>query len=145
MSDSYVNTSALAFVDTNILLYAYDHSEAVKQAKAEALLSELWQRRTGCLSIQVLQEFYVNATRKLSVPLDVPTARQVIADYACWIVHVPTSADVLGAIDLQQANKLSYWDAMILQSALTLGCKSLWSEDLNPGQWFADLELRTPF
>lgn len=137
--------SELVFIDTNILLYAYDYSEVVKQAKAEALLSELWQRRTGCISIQVLQEFYVNATRKLSTPLDVPTARQVVADYSRWIVHVPTSADVLDAIDLQQANKLSFWDAMILQSALTLGCKLLWSEDLNLGQRFADLELQTPF
>ena len=136
-------SASLAFVDTNILLYAYDHSEPAKQAKAEALLNELWERRTGCLSIQVLQEFYVNATRKLL--LEPPAARQIIEDYALWLVHAPTTADVVNAIDLQDAHQLSFWDAMIVQSALTLGCEVLWSEDLNPGQRFGALELRTPF
>ncbi len=134
---------SLTFVDTNILLYACDHSEPAKQARAEALLNELWERRTGCLSIQVLQEFYVNATRKLR--LEPSAARQIIEDYSLWFVHAPTTADVTGAIDLREAHRLSFWDAMVVQSALTLGCGVLWSEDLNPGERFGALELRTPF
>ncbi|ADI14070.1 PIN domain-containing protein [Truepera radiovictrix] len=133
------------FVDTNILLYAVDHSEPEKQARAAALLSRLWEARSGCLSVQVLQEFYVNATRKLSKPLDVPTARQAVEDYSLWVVHAPTSASVLAAIDLQAAHQLSFWDAMVLNSALELGASTLWSEDLNAGQYYGDTVVRSPF
>jgi predicted nucleic acid-binding protein len=72
----------LKFVDTNILLYAHDPSEPDKHTKAKALLERLWRERTGCLSVPVLQEFFVNATRKLSIPLEVATARAVIEDYS---------------------------------------------------------------
>jgi len=132
------------FVDTNVLLYAYDHSEPAKQGRAQELLEDLWRRREGCLSVQVLQEFYVNATRKLSRSLDAPTARQIVEDYSQWIIHAPTTRDVLAGIDLHQAHRLSFWDAMILTSALELGCTILWSEDLNPGQHFEGLEVRNP-
>ena len=134
---------SLAFVATNVLLYAYDHSEPAKQAKAEALLNELWEYCTGCLSIQALQEFYMNATRKLS--LERPTARHITEDDALWLVHAPTTADVTDAIDLQETHLISFRDAMVVQSALTLGCEVLWAEDLNPGGRFGALELRTPF
>ena len=135
----------LEFVDTNVLLYAVDHTEAAKQAQAEALLTRLWEERSGSLSVQVLQEFYVNATRKLSRPLAPDTARQVIEDYSLWIVHAPTSASVLAAIDLQREHQVSFWDAMILQSAQDLGAEVLWTEDLNAGQRFGELVVQTPF
>jgi predicted nucleic acid-binding protein len=135
----------LEFVDTNVLLYAYDHSEAIKQRQAETLLTDLWQRRAGCLSVQVLQEFYVNATRKLSRPLKLATAKEIVRDYSLWIVHLPTTNDLLSAIGLHEQYQVSFWDAMILQSALQLGCALLWSEDLNPGQSFAGLTVRSPF
>lgn len=135
----------LEFVDTNVLLYAYDHTESEKQSKAEVLLNDLWQRRVGCLSLQVLQEFFVNVTRKLSRPLEVADARQVVHDYSLWIVHVPNTNSVIAAIDLHERYQVSFWDAMILQSALELGCSTLWSEDLNPGQTFDSLAVRNPF
>ena len=135
----------LEFIDTNVLLYAVDHTEGEKQAQAEALLNRLWRDHSGCLSVQVLQEFYINATRKLSKPLSSNTARQVSEDYSLWIVHAPTSASVLAAIDLQKQHQVSFWDAMILESAQALGAETLWSEDLNAGQHFGSLEVRTPF
>ena len=135
----------LEFVDTNVLLYAVDHTEAAKQTQAEALLTRLWEERSGSLSVQVLQEFYVNATRKLSRPLAPDTARQVIEDYSLWIVHAPTSASVLAAIKLQREHQVSFWDAMILQSAQDLGAEVLWTEDLNAGQRFGELVVQTPF
>lgn len=138
-------SARLEFIDTNVLLYALDHTEAEKQAQAEALLNRVWSGRSGCLSVQVLQEFYVNATRKLSRPLDPNTARQVVEDYSLWIVHAPTSASVLTAIDLQQQYRVSFWDAMILGSAQDLGAEVVWSEDLNAGQHFGGLEVQTPF
>jgi predicted nucleic acid-binding protein len=135
----------LEFIDTNILLYAHDPSEPHKHAAAKALLERLWQERTGCLSVQVLQEFFVNASKKLSIPLEVSTARAVIEDYSQWIVHTPTPKHVLAAIDLQTNHRTSFWDALILTSALELGCSVVWSEDLNSGQKYAGMEVRNPF
>lgn len=138
-------SARLEFVDTNVLLYAFDATEENKQAQAKVLLNRLWKGRNGCLSVQVFQEFYVNATRKLSKPLDSDAARQVVEDYGLWIVHSHRSASVLAAIDLQGRHRVSFWDALILQSALELGASTVWSEDLNAGQRFDGLEVRTPF
>jgi predicted nucleic acid-binding protein len=135
----------LEFIDTNILLYAHDPSEPAKHAKSKALLERLWQERTGCLSVQVLQEFFVNATRKLSIPLEITTARTVIEDYSQWIVHTPTPKDVLAAVDVHTNHRTSFWDALILTSALELGCAFVWSEDLNSGQKYAGMEVKNPF
>jgi len=68
------------FVDTNVLVYAYDVSAGAKHERARALLEEFWESGAGCLSIQVLQEFYVNVTRKVAHPLDSDTALQVVTD-----------------------------------------------------------------
>ena len=138
-------SAKLEFVDTNVLLYAYDHTEPEKQAKAAALLADLWKRRVGCLSVQVLQEFFVNATRNLSRPLEVANARQVVHDYSLWIVHVPNTSAVMSAIELHERYRVSFWDVMILQSALELGGSTVWSEDLNPGQAFESLTVQSPF
>lgn len=138
-------SARLEFVDTNALLYAVDHTEPETQARAEALLNRLWGAHTGCLSVQVVQEFYVNATRKLARPLDTAIAQQVVEDYSPWVVHVPTSAEVLAAIDLQEEPCVSFWDAMILGSALDLGLEVVWLEDLNAGQRFKILTVRSPF
>ncbi len=133
------------FVDTNVLLYAFDTSAGAKRLRAAALLEELWRARSGCLSVQVLQEFYVNATRKLPNPLPAATARELIDDLRRWEVHAPDAEDVIAAIDLQQAHTLSFWDAMIVHSAATLGCAVLYSEDLNAGQTIAGVVIRSPF
>lgn len=134
----------LEFVDTNVLLYALDHTEETKQAQAEVLLERLWSDHNGCLSVQVLQ-FYVNATRKLSEPLDPDAARQVIEDYSLWIVHAPGSASVLAAVDISRQHQVSFWDALILGSAFEVGAGVVWSEDLNAGQHFDGLVVQTPF
>ncbi|HZY46016.1 MAG TPA: PIN domain-containing protein, partial [Anaerolineae bacterium] len=110
------------FVDTNILVYAHDSSAGAKHIRARALLAELWRSNTGCLSIQVLQEFYVNITRKVARPLDQDTARQIIVDLGRWTVHSPTVNEVVEAIALQERHTLSFWDAMIVTSAIHLGC-----------------------
>ena len=79
----------LEFVDTNVLLYYYDLSAGTKRQRAKELLERLWQSRLGCLSIQVLQEFYVNATRKLANPIGYKVACQVVHDFSLWRVHSP--------------------------------------------------------
>jgi len=133
------------FVDTNVLIYAHDQSAGEKHLRARALLADLWNDSNGCLSVQVLQEFYVNITRKVARPLDPDTARQIVADLGRWTMHAPAVADVLDAIALQQRYQLSFWDAMIVTSALQLKCDVLWSKDLNDGQTFGSLRVTNPF
>lgn len=135
----------LQFVDTNILVYAHDASAGSKHDRAVELLEELWESRNGCLSVQVLQEFYVSITRKVAHPLDSSAAAQILADLSVWRVHVPEAADVLAAIELQRRYGVSFWDAMILQSASRLGCGIVWSEDLNPGQDYDCVRVVNPF
>lgn len=137
--------SALEFVDTNILLYAVDATELAKHHIASELVGSLWARRCGCLSIQVLQEFYVNATRKISFPLTSQEALEAVSDYSNWLVHAPTSQDVIAAIMLHETHQLSFWDAMIINSASALGATTLYSEDLNSGQTMAEVKIINPF
>jgi len=133
------------FVDTNVLVYAYDVTAGYKHAAARALTEELWSTREGCLSIQVLQEFFVVTTRKIPKPLDVSVAVSIVSDLARWHVHAPTANDVLAAIDIHGRTAASFWDAMILRSARELGCKTLHSEDLSSGQIYEGMQVRNPF
>ena len=133
------------FVDTNILVYAHDLSAGQKHSRAQELIRDLWQSGEGCLSIQVLQEFYVTVTHKVAKPLPAGAAAQIIADLSVWEVHCPGVQDLLDAIRLQDRYQISFWDAMILASALQLGCQVLWSEDLNPGQVYDQMQVQSPF
>jgi predicted nucleic acid-binding protein len=133
------------FVDTNILVYAYDRSAGRKHTIAARWVGDFWENENGCLSLQVLQEFFVNVTRKIDNPLALITARQIVSDLSHWRVQIPEISDLLQAIDLQQDYQLSFWDAMIVQSAARLGCKVLLTEDLNHGQSFGELTVIDPF
>ena len=133
------------FVDTNVLIYAHDVSSGFKHERAVALLETLWSSRTGHLSIPILQEFFVTVTQKLPKPLSPERAIQIIGELAVWEVHRPDVDDVLDAIQLHQRYQLSFWDAMVLNSAVQLGCETLWSEDLNPGQQYSGVLVRNPF
>ena len=133
------------FVDTNILVYAHDVSAGIKHATAKKLIQELWENKTGCLSIQVMQEFYAAVTQKVPTPMDHVTATGIILDLRYWKVHEPKIDDVVSAVDIHQQYQISFWDAMILQSALQLECSLIWSEDLNPGQVYESMKLVNPF
>jgi predicted nucleic acid-binding protein len=133
------------FVDTNVLVYAHDKSAGKKYEQAKTLIEELWNAGTGCLSVQVLQEFYVTVTQKVIQPLDIESAVRIVEDLAFWKVYAPEAKDVLGAIDWQRRYTLSFWDAMIVWSAAQLGCRIVWSEDLNPGQVYEGVQLLNPF
>jgi predicted nucleic acid-binding protein len=133
------------FVDTSILVYAYDVTAGHKHDRARELVEELWNTRRGCLSIQVLQEFFVATTRKIPKPLDALEAARIIEDLAHWHVHAPAASDILAAIDVHRQAQVSFWDAMILRSAKELGCDTVHSEDLNSGQKYNGVEVRNPF
>lgn len=131
------------FVDTNVLIYAFDRTAGKKREAAVALLARLWSDRIGYLSLQVLQEFYVTATKKLKMaPAE---AYAQIDRFGRWTVHRPEVDDVLVAIQLHREKKISFWDAMILRSAMRSGCDLLWSEDLSDGQHCDGVIVRNPF
>lgn len=136
---------SLQFVDTNVLIYAHDVSAGDKHIRCRELIKELWEAGLGCLSVQVLQEFYVNLTVKVAQPLSSREAAQIVSDLSAWQVHRPAVEDVLDAIRLEDRYQLSFWDAMIVVSAVQLGCATLWSEDFNAGQVYAGVTVATPF
>lgn len=135
----------LQFVDTNVLVYAYDRSAGRRHERARNLLAGLWESGNGCLSIQVLQEYHVTVTRKVARPLSNQESARVLQGLATWRLHLPNADDVLAAIRLQEQFQISFWDAMIVQSANRLQCPILWSEDLNPGQEYGATQVRNPF
>ena len=93
----------------------------------------------------MLQEFYVNATRKIAEPLSHDVAIGRLRILSRWPLHVPRAHDVIVAAELADTTQLSFWDAMIIRSATALGCATLWSEDLNDGQTIAGVTVRNPF
>lgn len=135
--------SAKAFLDSNILVYAHDLTAGEKRERAAALVRDLWRSGQGGLSVQVLQEFYtVTARKQVLTPV---AAEQLVEHYINWVVHKPTSPDVMSAIRLHQDALISFWDAMILTSAARLGCEVLWSEDLSAGQVLMGVRVQNPF
>ena len=137
--------AAREFVDANILIYAFDASAGSKRVSAEQLLAGLWDTGTGCLSVQVLQEFFVTVTRKVAEPLSVDEAADRIREFTTWKVFAPTADDVLAAIALHKQAKVSFWDAMVVQAAAESGCDTLWTEDLTHGQVLRGVRIRDPF
>ena len=131
------------FVDTNILIYAFDTTAGDKRRVAVELITRLWLDHRGCISLQVLQEFYVAATRKLI--LEPAQAVLQISRLGRWRLHRPSVDDVLAAIELHRSHSVSFWDALILRSAQASQCSILWSEDMSSGQRWGNLEVRNPF
>lgn len=137
--------STMEFVDTNILVYAHDVSAGQKHKTARELIERLWDTGNGCLSVQVLQEFYVTVTRKVARPLSMEAAEEIIRDLGFWHVHSPSPEDILGAISIQRHYQVSFWDAMVIHSAQCLACSIIWSEDLSNGQEYEMAKVINPF
>ena len=132
------------FVDSNVLAYAHDRSERRKQAIAQAILDALWRDRAGLLSTQVLQEFYVVATRTFDPPMPRGRARQIVALYAEWPVVQIDVLLVLAASELEERHTLSFWDALIVEAARRSGATRLLTEDLQPGPPYRWRQHREP-
>jgi predicted nucleic acid-binding protein len=138
-------TTVPSFVDTNVLIYAEDRDAAEKHHIARDLVIDLWHSREGVVSVQVLQEFYVNVTRKLKQPLSATRAKEIMEEYLTWTVIDNTGLMLIDAIELQRKAQLSFWDALIVQAAIQAGCDRLYSEDFNPGQRFGSAVVINPF
>lgn len=115
--------SARTFIDSNVLIYAHDIEAGAKHRVASSLLRELWPESRGALSTQVLQEFYVNATRKIPVPLSRDEARRVVVSYQPWCFEATSAADVLKATEIEQRYRVSFWDGLII--ALAAKCQAV--------------------
>jgi predicted nucleic acid-binding protein len=135
--------SSRAFFDTNILVYSDDPREPAKQNRAFDLVAEHMRRRTGVVSIQVLQEYFVSARKKLK--LDPEIARERVKAYAMFHVAEPKVNDILAAIDLHRLYNLSLWDALIFRSAKQAGCSVLLSEDMQHEQVIDGIRIVNPF
>ncbi len=132
------------FVDTNVLVYAHDIDAGPKRAIADSLLRDLWNTGVGVLSMQVLQEFYVNVTKKIAAPLSKETARQVVNTYAAWCIET-TPAEISAAFRIEDESRLGFWDSLIMAAAAKAGAVRILSEDLNPQQMIAGVRVENPF
>jgi predicted nucleic acid-binding protein len=135
--------NARSFFDTNVLLYADDESSPAKQRCSRDLAAEHRRSGTGVVSLQVLQEYFVNLTRKLHV--DPRIARRKVELLAEFDVAAPDVGDILGAIDLHRLHGFSFWDALILRAAQQAGCRVLLSEDFQDGREIDGLQVVNPF
>jgi predicted nucleic acid-binding protein len=140
-----MEAASRSFIDTNVLLYAHDASETAKQPIARALLESLWQQRSGALSTQVLQEFYVVATRKLTRPLARHEARELIELYSAWPLVVIDPTVILAATRIEQDHQLGFWDALIVEAARIAGAERLLTEDLKDGRVVEGVRIENPF
>jgi predicted nucleic acid-binding protein len=133
------------FVDTNILVYAYDVSAGAKSQRARKILTDLWGSGLGVVSTQVLQEFFVTVTRKLPKHMDLDAARDIIADLLKWDAVIVDGAMILDAIDLQKSHGYSFWDSLIIVAAEKGGCVLLLSEDLSSEHTIGSITIKNPF
>lgn len=135
--------SALSFLDSNVLVYTDDSRFPEKKARALDLYAELRRSRRAALSTQVLQEYFNSATNKLAVPSDL--ARRKVQLFARNHLVQVDLALILRAIDFRRLHPMSFWDALIVASALDANCKVLYSEDLQGGRKYEGLVIVNPF
>ena len=132
-----------SFLDTNVLVYADDHDTPNKRSIAQRLIENSRLERSGVVSTQVLQEYFVAVTRKLGVLPSI--ARRKVELLGRLDLVVLELNQILGAIDLHRLHTLSFWDALIVQAASDSGCSRIYSEDMQAGRRIAGLEIVNPF
>ena len=137
--------STRVFVDTNVLLYFRDASEPAKQKIAKSVFEFLWQTKTGRLSVQVLNEYFVNVTQKLSPGLSREAAWDDVDSFKSWN-PIPIDLPLMRrAFEIRQAHSISWWDALIVGAALSAGCTRLLSEDLSQEVDYGGIQVVNPF
>ena len=133
------------FVDTNILVYAHDLDAGDKHGLAGDIVSKLWESRNGVLSTQVLQEFYVTLTRKVSSPLSKLEARKLVQKYSHWQVVLNDPLIISQASEIEESYNLSFWDALIVSAAYSQNVPTILTEDLSHGQIIEGVLIENPF
>lgn len=137
--------TAPVFVDTNVLVYARDARDAGKHERSREWVEFLWDTKRGRVSRQVLHEYYVTVTRKLRPGLPVEEARADVRTLFHWLTAVDPEVMIESAWSFQDRCSLSFWDALILGAAQSMGCGFLLSEDLPAGQELEGIRVVSPF
>ena len=133
------------FVDANVLIYARDPGEPLKQQRAREWLRVLWRDGLGRTSTQVLSEFYVTVTRKIAARVAPEDAWQEVSAMLAWDPH-PIDATLLArAREIEQRWRLSWWDSMVVAAAQLQGCALLLTEDLQDGAQYGGVTVHSPF
>ena len=135
--------SARFFLDTNVLVYANDRSAPGKRDTARGLIARAFATRKGCLSTQVLQEFFVVVTKKAG--LAPRNAREQVVQLLGLDTVLLDGELVTGAIDLHLAHRFSFWDALIIKAAAVARCSVLYSGDMDAGRLVDGVEIVNPF
>jgi len=133
------------FVDTNVLVYAFDKSDSPKKRVAQRLMNELMEDDRLRMSTQVLQELFVTLTQKVSQPCSSEEALAVLEDLTAWPLMVVDYAAIRAAAGLADRAKLSFWDALVVVAAARAGAAVLYTEDLNDGQEIFGVRISNPF
>ena len=133
------------FLDTSILVYAFDSDQPEKQALAWRILKRAAMEAAAVISTQVLHEFYQVVTRRLKRPLHPDRAEQAVEHLLKLPVVRTDPSMVLDAIRITQTHPISLWDALIIRAAKEGGCDRLLSEAMDPGQTILDVRIENPF
>jgi len=135
--------SPKVFFDANILLYTDDPRFPEFQQRSLSLIAQHLSDNSGAVSIQVLQEYFANATKKLNV--EISLARQKTEVFSRFQVIQPVTIDIFAAVDLHRLHKIPFWDAMILRTAQLAGARILYTQDFQHERRFDSLQIINPF
>ena len=133
------------FIDTNVLVYAFDISAGIKHEKAKKIVENCWRLENGVISSQVLEEFFVCLTKKIPAPVDSIIVEQIIRDFLKWGTVAIDGDMILEAIDVSIRHKFSFWDSLIIVSAVSGRANIIFSEDLSDSQTIEGIVIKNPF
>jgi predicted nucleic acid-binding protein len=133
------------FLDTNFLIYAHDIDAGIKHDLALSIIEKIWEEETGIISTQVIQEFYVNVTRKIPNPITPVQGRGIILNYFSWQVETVEPHTILSASEIEEKYVLSFWDSLIIATASQSEAVKILTEDLNHGQTIEGVLIENPF
>ena len=138
-------TGDKCFLDTSILVYAFDVSAGKKHEVAKRIVIDLWDTKDGILSTQVLQEFFVSVTKKIPKPMDARLAREIVSDFLKWDIVINDETSLLKAIDIHIRYNYSFCDSLLIQAAIRSGAVLLLTEDLTDSQNIKGISIKNPF
>lgn len=137
--------SGKVFLDTNILIYAHDLDAGIKHNIALQIVKDLWENKNGVLSTQILQEFYINVTKKIPSPISPLEAREIIRAYLNWDIKENHPMSIIRASEIEEKYCISFWHALVVLAAYEAKVDKILTEDLNAGQIIEGILIENPF
>ena len=131
------------FIDTNVFIYSLDRYDRSKRQKARSILKLIREKHSGVISTQVMQEFYVAATKKMQG--DPIIIKGILTQLSNFEIVTISPELIYSAIDCSILNRVGFWDALIISAAASSNCKEIWTEDLNHDQVIQGVHIKNPF